>query len=183
MRVGFKSGRYNIADPNRCARAMPDLRSLKTAVSGAKWMALSHLLSLVVSLLVFAFVARALRPADFGAFALVMVVAGFWSIPFIAVFREPLVQRATLTDEELSTVFWTTMTLGSGVACLNHVAADTITAVLDHPEIIGLTRAISIKIVGDALDRSRPRCCSAASTSPDLASAMSSLMSVAAFLR
>jgi PST family polysaccharide transporter len=62
--------------------------------------------------------ARLLTPKDYGVVAMVGVITGF-----VGVFRDgglstATVQRADITEAQISTLFWMNVTLGTGTALL-----------------------------------------------------------------
>jgi PST family polysaccharide transporter len=119
--------------------------------AGARWMVGAQWISLAVSFGVLAMLGRILRPDDFGLFALVMVVVAIANAGFTAAFREPLVQRQTVTETDLATVFWTTAVLGLLVAGGMALLAAPIANALEAPPLAPLLRLAALKVLADAL--------------------------------
>jgi O-antigen/teichoic acid export membrane protein len=60
-----------------------------------------------------AILARLLDPADFGLVAMATVVTGTYGLFATAGLSSAIVQQATITDEQISTLFW--INLGVGI--------------------------------------------------------------------
>ena len=58
--------------------------------------------------------ARLLDPEDFGLVAMVTVVTGFYDIFTSAGLSAAAIQKATVTDEQISTLFWINILGGDG---------------------------------------------------------------------
>jgi PST family polysaccharide transporter len=121
------------------------------AAHGVKWAALAQWFQIVASFVVFTWLSRLLDPATFGLFALAMVVTAFNLILFNTAFREPIVQRPELGDDETQTMFWTSAVLGLVVGAASFLAAAPIAALFGEPALAPLVQVLSVKIVADAL--------------------------------
>lgn len=95
---------------------MPDVK--KQAVRSVAVTLSAQAIKFVIGLGVTMVLARLLSPADYGVVAIAAAVTGF-----VAVFRDGglsivTVQRAEITDAQISTLFWINVTLGIGLALL-----------------------------------------------------------------
>jgi O-antigen/teichoic acid export membrane protein len=71
----------------------------------------------IVSMVV---MARLLDPKDYGLFAMVTAVTGFYVLFMNAGLSSATIQKATITDEQISTLFWINLLVGAtlGLLCL-----------------------------------------------------------------
>lgn len=81
---------------------------------GLRWKALSQAVSLVLRTTVGIALARLLTPKEFGVAAMALAFTGIAAIFTELSMGAALIQRPTITEEDRSTVFWTT--LASGLA-------------------------------------------------------------------
>ena len=96
----------------------------------------TNLVVRAVSLLV---LSRILRPSDFGLVGMVIVLTGI-----LVIFRDfglssAAVQRATVTDEQLSTLFWINIFIGALLGLAGMAMAPVIADFYGHPELFQVT--------------------------------------------
>lgn len=121
------------------------------AFKGASWLALFKLMSQVFSWLITIFVARLLAPSDYGLYAMAFIVTGY-----AAKFNElglgaAIIQRQKLNDNELSSVFWFSLSVGAlfALACF---PISYLTAYLFHDDsVIPLTQTAAIIFILSSL--------------------------------
>ena len=89
----------------------PGLR--RKVVSGIGWKLLGHGFAQVTRSLVGILLARILSPSDFGLAAMALVFIGITGIFTDLSLGSALVQRDTITEEDRSTAFWTTLGAGT----------------------------------------------------------------------
>jgi O-antigen/teichoic acid export membrane protein len=94
--------------------------------------------------------ARLLGPRDFG---LVGMVTAFTGV--LTLFRDfglsaAAVQRATVTEEQVSTLFWINMLVGTLLALLSVTMAPGIAAFYHEPRLLGVTTALASGFVFNA---------------------------------
>jgi O-antigen/teichoic acid export membrane protein len=80
--------------------------------------------------------ARLLEPADFGLVGMVTAITGVLSL-----FREfglstATIQRATITDEQTSTLFWVNIAIGAALGLTSVAAAPSIAAFYHEPQLV-----------------------------------------------
>jgi len=90
----------------------------------------------LVSLMV---LARLLDPKDFGLVAMVTAITGVFSLFKDAGLSMATVQRATITNEQMSTLFWINMLVGAVLACLLIAIAPGIAAFYHEPRLFWVT--------------------------------------------
>jgi O-antigen/teichoic acid export membrane protein len=98
----------------------------------------------LVSLMV---LARLLGPKDFG---LVGMVTAFTGV--LILFRDfglsaAAIQRATVTEEQVSTLFWINIAVGVGLALLTVAMAPIIAAFYHEPRLVGVTAALASSFI------------------------------------
>jgi O-antigen/teichoic acid export membrane protein len=95
--------------------------------------------------------ARLLVPSDFGLLAMVTAVTGF-----AAIFRDmglsmSTIQRETITQAQVSTLFWINVAVGCGLTLVLAVAAPLVTRFYGRPELLAITLAIAPTFVFSSL--------------------------------
>jgi PST family polysaccharide transporter len=95
--------------------------------------------------------ARLLAPEDYGLVAMVAAVTGFAPVLVDLGTRDAVVQRAGITEGEVSALFW--VTLGVGLTCTLAISAggSLIAAFYNEPRLAGIAAVSSISFVGVAL--------------------------------
>ena len=91
-----------------------------------------------------AVLARLLSPADFGLIAMVLAVTGF-----VTRFRDlglamPTVQRAEITHEQVSTLFWVNVAFGLAIMLLTAAAAPLVAWFYDEPRLTTVTIVLAV---------------------------------------
>lgn len=87
--------------------------------------------------------ARLLDPRDFGLVAMVTVVAGFFEKLRDAGLSIVTVQRAAITDEEVSTLFWINMMIGAILGIALSISAPVLAFFYNEPRLVWVTIALS----------------------------------------
>lgn len=91
--------------------------------------------------------ARLLTPDDFGLIGMVIAVTGFAEHIKSMGLSTVTIQRRTISQEQLSFLFWVNLALGLGVAVTVASAAPLITAFYSRPELTPVTIALSTSFV------------------------------------
>ena len=87
--------------------------------------------------------ARLLDPKDFGLVAMVAVVTGIYGLFTTAGLSLATVQKATITDEQISTLFWINMLIGVILAVLCVATAPVLVAFYHEPRLFWVTVAMA----------------------------------------
>lgn len=87
--------------------------------------------------------ARLLDPKDFGLVAMVTAITGVFSLFKDAGLSMATVQRATISNEQMSTLFWINMLVGAILAFLLIVIAPGIAAFYQEPRLYWVTVALA----------------------------------------
>lgn len=87
--------------------------------------------------------ARLLSPEEFGLVAMVTVVTGFYGLFTSAGLSSATVQRVTVTDEQVSTLFWINMLIGAVLCALCLATAPLLVAFYHEPRVSWVTAALA----------------------------------------
>jgi O-antigen/teichoic acid export membrane protein len=101
----------------------------------------------LVSLMV---LARLLGPKDFGLVGMVTALTGV-----LIMFRDfglsaAAIQRAIVTEEQLSTLFWINISVGAGLTLLTAAMAPVIAAFYHEPRLVAVTAALASSFIFNA---------------------------------
>jgi O-antigen/teichoic acid export membrane protein len=94
--------------------------------------------------------ARLLSPEEFGLFAMVTVVTGFYGLFTSAGLSSATVQRVTVTDAQISTLFWFNMLIGAGLCALCLATAPVLVALFHEPRLMWVTAAMAVGFLVNA---------------------------------
>ena len=91
--------------------------------------------------------ARLLEPDDFGLLGMVTAFTGA-----LGLFRDfglssATIQRATITDAQVSTLFWLNLLIGLGLGLLALAMAPAIAALYREPRLVGITAVLALGFV------------------------------------
>jgi PST family polysaccharide transporter len=86
--------------------------------------------------------ARLLDPEDFGLVAMVTVVTGVYDIFTSAGLSSAVIQKATVTDEQISTLFWINILVGTALCLLCLATAPVLVSFYHEPRLFWVTVAI-----------------------------------------
>lgn len=84
--------------------------------------------------------ARLLDPKDFGLVAMVTVVTGVYGLFTSAGLSSATVQKKDITPDQVSTLFWINILIGSSLAALCIATAPALVAFYREPRLSGLLR-------------------------------------------
>jgi O-antigen/teichoic acid export membrane protein len=118
------------------------------ALKGGRWMMIESVGVQVMSFLVTAVLARwFLDEADYGAIAAVTVAAGLLGLLADTGFSVSLIQRDTVSDDRVSSLFWAGAGLGAVLGIIVALLAGPIANSMSQPEIAPLIVLTSTQIV------------------------------------
>lgn len=101
----------------------------------------------VLDFVITAILAHLLTPVEFGLVAMVTVFTSFVGVFTDAGFRAALVQRQELTEDHLSSVFWTNLAVGIALTGLAVLAAPQVAAFYEEPILRPLTMLIGVNFL------------------------------------
>jgi O-antigen/teichoic acid export membrane protein len=127
---------------------MEDLK--KRTVRGAVAKLFGQGANVLVRLITTVILARLLDPKDFGLVAMVMVVTGIYDLLTTGGLSSATVQKATITDEQISTLFWINILIGTllGLVCL--ATAPILVTFYHEPRLFWVTTAMAAGFVFNA---------------------------------
>lgn len=98
------------------------------AIKGVRWSAAFKIIIQIIQYGASVALARLIDPSAFGVIAMLLVVTGFAGTLADLGLASAIIQRKTVTSEQLDTAFWAAVTLGTGiavfVACMAPIFAD-----------------------------------------------------------
>ena len=122
----------------------PALISLKqTAIRGGLAKLFGQAVNLVLRIFFVAAMARLLDPADFGLVAMVTVITGFYGLFTDAGLSTATIQKAVITNEQISTLFWINLLVGLLLALLCVLTAPLIVRFYDEPRLLWIMIAMA----------------------------------------
>jgi O-antigen/teichoic acid export membrane protein len=124
---------------------MKDLK--QRAVRGGLARLCGQAVNLVLRLGFMATMARLLNPEDFGLVAMVSVVTGVYELFSTAGLSMATIQRATVTDEQISTLFWINLLVGAILGLLCIATAPVIVSFYHEPRLFWVTVTMGVGFV------------------------------------
>jgi O-antigen/teichoic acid export membrane protein len=128
--------------------AIKDLKG--KAVRGGLVTIFGQAVRVVIRMGSLALLARLLVPEDFGLVGMVTAVTGIFEIVKDAGLSTATVQRATITDDQLSTLFWINMLVGGILWLLTIALAPVLTFFYREPRLLWVTVAQSFGFLFNA---------------------------------
>jgi PST family polysaccharide transporter len=95
--------------------------------------------------------ARLLSPQDFGLVAMVLTVTGIYELFATAGLSAATVQRSTITDQQISTLFWVNIAVGAALALLCVVSAPLLVQFYHEPRLFWVTVVMGAGFLLNAL--------------------------------
>ena len=127
---------------------MQDLKQKTVRGGFAKLCAQAATLALRLGSLVV--LARLLNPEDFGLVAMVTAVTGVLNLFRDFGLSTVTVQRTTLTEDQISTLFWINLLIGSVLTCIVLASAPFIAAFYSEPRLLWITVALAVSFLFNA---------------------------------
>jgi O-antigen/teichoic acid export membrane protein len=116
---------------------MDDLK--KKTVRGAAAKLCAQVANFLVRFITVIILARLLDPKDFGLVAMVLIVTGVYDLLTTGGLSSATVQQSTVTDEQLSTLFWINILIGAILGLLCLATAPVLVAFYHEPRLFWLT--------------------------------------------
>jgi len=121
-------------------------------LSGISWSFAARLLSQLIKYAILIVLARLLTPQDFGLIGMVAVFIGFLALFTELGFTAALVQRETVTEQHLSSIFWTNVAASTLMMLLLILLAPLIAAFYRTPALIPVIMVISLNFLIGSLN-------------------------------
>lgn len=129
-------------DSQRNPFAIPDASEFKQkSVRGGTLTMLGQGIGMALQIGTTVILARLLLPSDYGLQAMVFTLTAFFSLFKDAGLSVATVQRETLSQEQISTLFWLNVALGTVLTILVVAAAPLLAAFYKQPQLLGITAA------------------------------------------
>lgn len=123
----------------------------KVAASGMIFIAGGQAIKLFVHVSSIIVLSRLLGPADFGVFAMISPVLALFAIVRDGGLTSAILQRKSISDAELTTLFWISIGWGIGLAGLLALAAPLIAQFYGEPRLVNLVYASSAIVIAGSL--------------------------------
>jgi O-antigen/teichoic acid export membrane protein len=115
--------------------------------SGLRWKLVTQLVSQGARTFVAVLVAHVLSPHDYGLAAMAVVFTGIPAILVDFSLGAALIQRSEITNEDLSTVWWTSFASGLTLTAISIAAAPAVAAFFSNPHVAPLFAVASLSFV------------------------------------
>jgi O-antigen/teichoic acid export membrane protein len=133
------------------ATTVPQTDGLKRrVVQGGTAKLCGQAANFVLRLAFLTIMARLLTPEEFGLFAMVTVVTGFYGLFTSAGLSSATIQRVTVTDVQISTLFWVNMLIGAVLCALCLASAPALVAFFHEPRLMWVTAAMAVGFLVNA---------------------------------
>lgn len=119
----------------------------KSLSSGIFYTALAKYSGIIISIVIGAVLSRLLTPEEFGIVALVTVFVGFFNLLSDFGLGQAVVQNQSLNDKDVHSIFSFSILLGFLLSGLFFLAAPLIAGFYDEPELINVSRLLSLAIL------------------------------------
>jgi len=120
-------------------------------LKGVSWTATSQVLTQLVTLATMVILARVLGPSDFGVVGMAALYTGLVMVIGQIGMGAAVIQRKTISDLELDTVFWTGLAVAVVVTVLSVVLAPVSGWFFHSPLVVTVIRVASLAYVIDSL--------------------------------
>ena len=125
--------------------------SLKNkTIKGTMWSAVENVTRLGVTFVVSIILARLLSPEEYGLIGILTIFIALFNAIVDSGFTNALIRKQDATDADYSTVFYTNLVLSLILATTLFFCAKPIAVFFERPELINLTKVMSIVVVINA---------------------------------
>jgi PST family polysaccharide transporter len=111
----------------------------------------ARVLVICIQVLTVLILARLLSPEDYGLVAMVTAITAFAPMLVSLGTPDPVVQRAHITEKEISALFWISVAFGSGVAALMAASGPLIARFYGEPRLTSIASVSALTFVVSAL--------------------------------
>ena len=117
------------------------------AINGAKWSAISSVMTIGLGILQLALLARMIDPKQFGLLTIALVILTLVDTLSDFGLSNSVIQRKDMSETELSTLYWLNILIGLAVFVIIYSGSQAISALLHQPELNDLIEAISVAFI------------------------------------
>ena len=123
----------------------------RQAASGAKWTTFASIATALISVVQISVLARYLKPSDFGAVALLLVILEICNVFVRVGFSDVLVVKSEATRRQLSTLYWVNVAVGVAIYALLFVLAPWFGGLFTTVDLTGMARVMGLILLSGAL--------------------------------
>ncbi|MFB6320151.1 lipopolysaccharide biosynthesis protein [Saccharicrinis sp. FJH54] len=124
------------------------MTSLKTkTVNGLTWSAIDSFSSSGMRFIIGVIIARILAPSDYGLIGMIAIFLGLSEVFIGAGFGVALIRKTDRTEDDISTVFYFNIVASIIIYVGIYVAAPSIANFYDTPQLLKITRVVSLGII------------------------------------
>jgi O-antigen/teichoic acid export membrane protein len=120
-------------------------------ISSIGWSASNGIGNQIVQFITSIVLARLLAPQDFGLIGMLLVFTGFAGLFSEFGFGSAIIQRPSINERHLSSVFWLNVGMGLAMTVIMFAAAPFIASFYREPQLLYLTRLFSLNFLIGAL--------------------------------
>ncbi|WP_333897998.1 MOP flippase family protein [Mixta calida] len=117
------------------------------ALNGAKWSAVSSVMTIGLGILQLALLARMIDPKEFGLLTISLVILTLVDTLSDFGLSNSVIQRKDMSETELSTLYWLNIIIGAVIFLLVYCSSDFISALLHQPQLSELIQALSVAFI------------------------------------
>lgn len=131
---------------------MPNQSSIKTRyINGVFWGIIEKFVSLFTGFIITLVLARILTPADYGLVNMIYIFTVLGTVLLDGGFGQAIIQRKSITDSEISSVFYINLFLSVIIYITLYFCAPLIATFYKQPSLVGISRVVFITIPINAL--------------------------------
>ena len=123
----------------------------RRSLRGGAMLIIARSVNAIVQIGTLIILARLLSPEDYGLTAMVTALTGFGPVLVDLGTRDAVVQRASITQGEVSTLFWLTAGVGATFTLMIFLAGPLIAGFYNEPRLTGIVQVSSLTFVAIGL--------------------------------
>ncbi|URQ60731.1 MOP flippase family protein [Pantoea alhagi] len=117
------------------------------AINGAKWSAISSVMTIGLGILQLALLARMIDPKQFGLLTIALVILTLVDTLSDFGLSNSVIQRKSMSETELSTLYWLNIFIGLAVFAIIYLSSHAISVLLQQPELNELIETLSVAFI------------------------------------
>jgi teichuronic acid exporter len=134
----------------------PDTENLRgQALSGSIWSITETFITQIIQFAIGVILARLLGPKEYGLIALTGIFTAISAAITDAGFEKTLIQRRTLNESQISTIFYINVFIGAIVTSVIFISAPAISRFFNEPELTAVLRVVSFGILITSLGQTQ----------------------------
>lgn len=117
------------------------------ALNGAKWSAISSVMTIGLGVLQLALLARIIDPSQFGLLTIALVILTLVDTLSDFGLSNSVIQRKSMSEVELSTLYWLNIIIGAVIFIIVYSSSQYISNLLHQPALNDLIEALSVAFI------------------------------------